>query len=295
VVEHEGAVTETEPVKVIPGGQTCLAAADHHYIGATSEDIIVHHSDSSCTLTPMIGTSRDGDVLTIELQREDQRNALNHELVEALSEALTDAVDAGARAIVLTGRGTVFCAGADLSGPVYEENFLDKLLAMLGVIEAIPVPVIAALNGPAIGAGLQLALAADLRVMAPTAFCGIPAAKIGVTVDEWTIKRLVSLVGAGDAAGILIGCDSLTSERASTVGFANRIGDLGEAQRWAATIATLAPLTLQHYKLVLSDDGARSPAPESHRAAMVKAWQSQDMAEGRAARSEKRPPVFTGR
>jgi enoyl-CoA hydratase len=295
VVEHDGAVTEAESVQVIPGGQTGLSATDHHYVCATSEDLGVHIRNSSCTLTAMIGTSRDGDVLTIELQREKQRNALNHELVEALSGAFTDAVDTGARVIVLTGQGTVFCAGADLSGPVYEENFLDKLLAMLGVIESVPVPVIAALNGPAIGAGLQLALAADLRVMAPTAFCGIPAAKIGVTVDEWTIRRLVSLVGAGDAAGILIGCDSLTSERASTVGFANRIGDLGEAQRWAAMIATLAPLTLQHYKLVLGDDGARDPAPESHRAAMVRAWQSQDMAEGRAARAEKRQPVFTGR
>lgn len=243
----------------------------------------------------MIGTSRDGDVLTIELQRQKQRNALNHELVEALAEALAGAAESGARAVVLTGQGSVFCAGADLSGPVYEQAFLDKLLAMLRVIESVPVPVIAALNGPALGAGLQLALAADLRVMASDAYCGIPAAKIGVTVDEWTIRRLVSLVGAGDAAGILIGCDSLTAERAATVGFANRIGDLAEAQRWAAMIATLAPLTLQHYKLVLGDDGARDPAPESHVAAMVKAWQSADMAEGRAARAEKRPPVFTGR
>lgn len=243
----------------------------------------------------MIGTSLDGDVLTIELQRQGQRNALNYELVEALSEALTGAAESGARAVILTGQGTVFCAGADLSGPVYEQAFLDKLLAMLRVIESVPMPVIAAINGPALGAGLQLALAADLRVMAPSAFCGIPAAKIGVTVDDWTIKRLVSLVGAGDAAGILIGCDPLSSERAATLGFANRIGDLGEAQRWAAAIATLAPLTLQHYKLVLGDDGARDDAPQSHVAAMMKAWQSEDMAEGRAARSEKRPPEFTGR
>jgi enoyl-CoA hydratase len=122
----------------------------------------------------MIGTSRDGDVLTIELQREKQRNALNHELVEALSSAMTNAADSGARSIVLTGQGTVFCAGADLSGPVYDQSFLGNLLAMLRVIESIPVPVIAALNGAALGAGLQLAMAADLRVMSPTAWCGIP-------------------------------------------------------------------------------------------------------------------------
>jgi enoyl-CoA hydratase len=242
----------------------------------------------------MIGTSRDGAVLTIELRRERQRNALNHEMVDALSAALTDAADSGARAVILTGAGSVFCAGADLSGPVYEQSFLDKLLAMLRLIEDIPVPVVAAINGPALGAGLQLALAADLRVMSPTSFCAIPAAKIGVTVDEWTIKRLVSLAGAGDAAGILLGCESMSAERAQVVGFANRIGDLGEAQRWAAMIANLAPLTLQHYKLVLGNDGARDEAPAEHVAAMVRAWQSNDMAEGRAARAEKRPPTFIG-
>lgn len=242
----------------------------------------------------MIGTSRDGDVLTIELQREQQRNALNHEMVDALAAALVDAADSGARAVILTGAGSVFCAGADLSGPVYEEPFLDKLLAMLRLIEDIPMPVIAALNGPALGAGVQLALAADLRVMAPSSSCAIPAAKIGVTVDEWTIKRLVSLAGAGDAAGILLGCESMSAQRAHVVGFANRIGDLGEAQRWAAMIATLAPLTLQHYKLVLGGDGARDEAPAKNLAAMRKAWQSNDMAEGRAARIEKRPPTFTG-
>lgn len=242
----------------------------------------------------MIGTSRDGAVLTIELQREQQRNALNHEMVEALAEALTAAADSGARAVILTGAGSVFCAGADLSGPVYEQSFLDKLLATLRLIEDIPMPVIAALNGPALGAGLQLALAADLRVMSPSSFCAIPAAKIGVTVDEWAIKRLVSLAGAGDAAGILLGCESMSADRAHMVGFANRIGDLGEAQRWAAMIATLAPLTLRHYKLVLGDDGARDEPPAEHVAAMVQAWQSNDMAEGRAARTEKRPPIFTG-
>jgi enoyl-CoA hydratase len=273
-----------------------LSGADHEYVGTRSvtEDAGSHHVNNSGTLTTMIGTSRDGEVLTIELQREQRRNALNHELVEALSAAMTDAAESGARAIVLTGQGTVFSAGADLSGPVYEQSFLAKLLAMLRVIENVPVPVIAALNGPALGAGLQLAMAADLRVMSPSAVCGIPAAKIGVTVDEWTIKRLVSLVGAGDAAGMLIGCESLTADRAAALGFANRIGELADAQQWAAMIATLAPLTLQHYKLVLADDGARDEPKADHVAAMVRAWQSRDAAEGRAARADKRPPIFTG-
>lgn len=242
----------------------------------------------------MIQSSSDNAVTTIELDRPDKRNALDDEMVTRLSEAFTAAVDDGSRCIVLTGRGTTFCAGADLSGPLYDRDFLDKLVATVHQIESTPVPVIAAVNGSALGAGLQLAMAADLRVMAPEALAGIPAARIGVTVDEWTIRRLVSLVGAGTARGMLIGCDPLTADRAHDVGFANRIGDLADAGHWAQTIAGFAPLTLAHYKLVLNGDGARDAAPADRHAAMLRAWESADLAEGRAARAEQRSPRFAG-
>lgn len=243
----------------------------------------------------MIHSSADGAVVTVELDRTDKRNALDEEMVNGLSEAFTAAVEEQARAIVLTGRGPVFCAGADLSGPVYDRTFLDRLIATLQQIETTPVPVIAALNGSALGAGLQLAMAADLRVMAPDALAGIPAAKIGVAVDEWTIRRLVSLVGSGQARGMLIGCDPLSADRAHALGFANRIGDLDDARHWAATIADLAPLTLQHYKMVLNGDGARDEPEADRLAAMMRAWESEDLAEGRAARVQRRAPRFTGR
>ena len=243
----------------------------------------------------MIHSSATGTVVTIELDRVDKRNALDEQMLAGLSDAFTSAVDAGARAIVVTGRGSVFCAGADLSGPVYDPGFLDRLVGTLQQIEATPIPVIAALNGSALGAGLQLAMAADLRVMAPDAIAGIPAAKIGVAVDEWTIRRLVSLVGAGQARGMLIGCDPLSADRAYALGFANRIGDLTDAQHWASMIADLAPLTLRHYKMVLNEDGARTEPAADRLAAMMQAWESDDLAEGRAARAEKRAPRFSGR
>lgn len=243
----------------------------------------------------MIHSSADGPVTTIELDREAKRNALDDEMVAGLSEAFASAVDSGARTIVLTGRGNVFSAGADLSGPVYDLDFIDRLVAVLQQIEATPVPVIAALNGTALGAGLQLAMVADLRVMAPGAMVGIPAAKLGVAIDEWTIRRLVSLVGAGHARGILIGCEMMAADRALGTGFANRIGSLADAQGWAAEIAGYAPLTLQHYKMVLTGDGARDAAPQRHVQAMEAAWLSEDLVEGRTARAEKRSPVFRGR
>lgn len=239
-------------------------------------------------------TSSPTQVTTLVIRRAAKRNALNHDVVDALSGALTVAVDGGARVVVITGEGAAFSAGADLSGATYDQSFLDKLRDLIRLIESAPIPIIAAVNGFALGAGLQLAMAADLRVLAPDALCGVPAAKIGVAVDDWTIRRLVSLTNSGVAAGVLIGAQPLDADTALRHGFANRIGDLAEAQAWAEQIATFAPLTLAHDKLVLKDDGAQSPAPQAHLDAMYAAWRSQDLQEARTARAEKRTPVFKG-
>ncbi|TLF82556.1 enoyl-CoA hydratase [Nocardia cyriacigeorgica] len=241
----------------------------------------------------MLGVSRDGDVVTIELQREERRNALNIELVTQLRDAVIDAAEQ-ARVIVLTGRGPIFSAGADLGG-VYSEEFLDRLLEMLHTIESAPVPVISAINGAALGAGVQLALASDLRVLEPDSYIAIPAAKLGITVDRWTVRRLVSLIGGGPARTILLGAESVSAEDAYGFGFANRIGTLADAQAWAKSIAELAPLSLRHLKLVLNDDGTRDPENAQQREALEAAWTSADAQEGRLARQEKRAAKFQGR
>ncbi|MEU2257554.1 enoyl-CoA hydratase [Nocardia xishanensis] len=242
----------------------------------------------------MLGVSRDGDVVTIELQREERRNALNHELVTRLREAVLAAVAEGARVIVLTGRGPIFSAGADLSG-VYSDDFLSDLLDMLHTIESVPVPVISAINGGALGAGVQLALASDLRVIAPDAYIAIPAAKLGITVDRWTVRRLVSLIGGGPARTILLGAERVPAADCHSFGFANKLGTLADAQEWAKSIAELAPLSLRHMKLVLNDDGTREPESAQQRAALEAAWTSADANEGRTARAEKRAAKFVGR
>ncbi|MFI7669839.1 enoyl-CoA hydratase [Nocardia sp. NPDC049526] len=241
----------------------------------------------------MLDVSRDGDVVTIELQREERRNALNIELVTRLREAVLTAAE-DARVIVLTGRGSLFSAGADLSG-VYSEEFLTALPDMLHTIESVPVPVIAAINGGALGAGVQIALASDLRVMEPDAYIAIPAAKLGITVDRWTVRRLASLIGGGPARTILLGAESVSAADAYSFGFANRLGTLADAQAWAKSIAQLAPLSLRHMKLELNDDGTRDPESTQQRAALEAAWTSQDAQEGRLARAEKRAAKFVGR
>ncbi|WP_040788541.1 enoyl-CoA hydratase [Nocardia paucivorans] len=241
----------------------------------------------------MLGVSRDGDVVTIELQREQRRNALNQELVGQLREAVIEAAE-DARVIVLTGRGPVFSAGADLDG-VYSTDFLDTLMDMLHTVESVPVPVIAAVHGAAIGAGVQLAMAADLRVMSPDSYIAIPAAKLGISVNLWTTRRLASLIGGGPARTILLGAEPVAATDAYTFGFANKLGTVADAQGWAKSIAQLAPLSLRHLKLALNDDGTREPENAQQRAALEAAWASADAREGRLARQEKRPAKFEGR
>ena len=243
----------------------------------------------------MIGITRDGHVMTIELQRPERRNALKSELVDGLREAIEHAAEQDIRAIVLTGQGTVFCAGADLSGDVFAADFPDKALALNLAIDKVPVPVVAAINGPAIGAGLQLAMISDLRVVAPEAFFQFPIAKYGLALDNWSIHRLASLVGYGRARGMLLAAEKLTADAALQTGMANRIGTLADAQAWAAEIAEFAPLSLQHAKRVLNDDGAYSQDwPDLHKEMFDKAWASKDVIEGQVARIEKRPPNFQG-
>jgi len=242
----------------------------------------------------MIGVSHDDHVMTIELQRPERRNALNSQLVEELREAVEKAAGEDVRAIVLTGQGTVFCAGADLSGDAFAADYPDRLVALHKSIDAAPMPVIGAINGPAIGAGLQLAMICDLRVVAPDAFFLFPTSKYGLALDNWSIRRLSSLVGYGRARGMLLAADTLSAELALQTGMANRIGTLADAQAWAAEIAGLAPLALQHAKRVLNDDGAYEDQRPVHKELFDKAWASQDVIEAQVARMQKRPPNFEG-
>jgi enoyl-CoA hydratase len=242
----------------------------------------------------MLEVTRDGDVVTIELQREERRNALSLELVTLLRDAVLASVADEARVIVLTGRGPIFSAGADLSKD-YTGEFLPRLLEMLNTIESAPIPVISAINGGAIGAGLQVALASDLRVIEPDAFIAIPAAKLGISVDRWTVRRLAALIGGGPARTILLGAETVSARDAYTFGFANRLGSLEDAQAWAKQIAALAPLSLRHMKLALNDDSTVEPESQEQSAALAAAWASEDAKEARQARQEKRAAKFVGR
>lgn len=230
----------------------------------------------------------------VAIDRHERRNALDVDHCDALREALGKLAAGGSRAIVITGRGTSFCAGADLGG-VYGDGFRTALYAMLSTITSLPIPVIAAVNGPAIGAGAQLAVACDLRVAAPQARFAIPTARNGLAVDPWTIRRVALLAGGGAARAMLLGCAELDSGQAQSLGLVDRIGDLDNALAWAGEITGFAPFSLRYAKNALESLLEPRPWPVGLDEQFEQCWASDDFAESQRARTEKRAPRFTGR
>ncbi|MDQ1399927.1 MAG: enoyl-CoA hydratase [Acidimicrobiaceae bacterium] len=233
------------------------------------------------------------ETATITIDRQDRRNALDVATCERLASWFEGAVAGGARAIVLTGAGRHFCAGADL-GLVHGRVLAAALRHLLDTVVAVPVPVIAAVHGAALGAGTQLAMACDLRIVDPTARFAIPAAKLGLMVDSWTVQRLTLLAGHGTARAMLLGAEELDADASLRLGFAQRSGDLAAAEAWAQELAGLAPLSAAGHKLLLNELAADGAASAAGAEAYQQAWASADAVEGIAAFRERRRPNFEG-
>ncbi len=249
-----------------------------------------------------------GDVGVAVIDRPDRRNALNAELADELRARLDTAQRA--RAVVVTGEGRAFCAGADLARRFDDvatadgagtDSFRPAFERLLDAIVAFPAPVIAALNGHALGAGLQLAVACDLRVVQPGASLGIPASKLGVMLSAPNIARLATLVGQGPARDLLFTGRAIDAEEAFRIGLVHRVVDDARAAAlaWADELAHLAPLTIAGHKRALNlvaerhllDDAARREIAGLE----ADAFASADLQEGLAAFTEKRAPRFEGR
>ena len=242
----------------------------------------------------MVHDERRGPLAIITLDRPERRNALDLDTLLALRTAVDGAAaDPVVRVLILTGAHQHFCAGADLSG-VEDEHFVDLLASVLGALRSAPCPTIASVEGAALGAGTQLAVACDLRVATPDAQFGIPAAKLGLMVDQWTVRRLVDVVGQGSARSMLLAADVLSGQRAFDLGLVQRLGSLDLAMEWAHHLATLAPLTIAGHKVGLNQCEDLSETTPDYRAAFEAAWGSADLQEGLASFRERRPPVFRG-
>lgn len=232
-------------------------------------------------------------VVVVTIDRPERRNAVDHATLVALAAAQQEARAGDARVLVLTGAPPAFCAGADLQG-VESGEFVNALTGVLRGFTELPFVTIAAVDGPALGAGTQLALACDLRVATPSSTFGIPAAKLGLVVDHWTVERLAREFGWPTARAMLLAAAPSPAEQLVGSGV-HRLGSLDDALAWAGEIARLAPLTIATHKLALEHSGSGPAIDELVEAARAAAWESRDAQEGRAAFLEKRPPVFEGR
>ena len=234
-----------------------------------------------------------GHVATVTLDRPERRNAVDHATLLELRRIQTEVADGPARVLVLTGAPPAFCAGADLTG-VESGAFVDALVAALRGFSELSIPTIAAVDGPALGAGTQLVIACDLRVATERSTFGIPAAKLGLVVDHWTVERLAREFGWSIARAMLMAAETYRTSQLLASGGIHRTGSLADALAWADEIAALAPLTMATHKLALETSG---PAPAADRAvevARAAAWASADAEEGRLAFLAKRRPDFTG-
>ena len=247
-------------------------------------------------LAGVISAETRGHVALVTIDRPDRRNAVDRAALEELAAAL-DAAGDEVRALVLTGGGGHFCAGADLSG-VEDGAFAGLLRVVLDGLRLAPFVTIAAADGAALGAGTQLALACDLRVATPSASFGIPAARLGLAVDSWTVERLALLAGHGPARAMLLAAEVLKGDEAHRLGLVQRLGTLDDALAWADEVAALAPLTIRAHKAALESLGSledRGVADAGVQAALGRAWSSDDLREGLAAFRERRRPLFHGR
>jgi enoyl-CoA hydratase len=237
--------------------------------------------------------SGDDRVLVVTLDRPERRNALDHVTLEALRDALSEAATEGVRVCVLRGAGGHFCAGADLTG-VEDDGFVTLLRTVLERLHTAPFVTLAAVAGAALGAGTQLAMACDLRLAAADAKFGIPAAKLGLTVDHWTVHQLALAAGPSVARAMLLGAEVFSAEALAATGFVHRLGEPDGSLAWACDLAKLAPLTIAAHKLMANRVEAELADDPEVGAARRAAWASNDFQEGLAAFRERRPPTFTG-
>ena len=253
-------------------------------------------------------TQLDGAVLTLTINRPDKLNALNHEVMAALASAIDRAAhNDEVRCVVLTGAGEkAFVAGADIAElrAVDSKGAADMVKVarkLMGQMEQMGKPVIAAINGYALGGGCELALACTIRIASSAAMIGLPEIKLGLIPGYGGTQRLSRIAGRGRALHMMLSGQPVDAQKALDYGIVTQVVEPGElldtVMKLAHTLAASAPLSVRAIIDAVHSGNDRSleEGLDLEEWAFTSLVESDDMREGTGAFLEKRKPEFKGR
>lgn len=261
------------------------------------------------TEAPGVTWQRRGSIALVTLDRPERMNALSRALVARFGEIGREvAADSEVRLVIVTGAGDkAFCAGADLKerAAMSQDEVRALLLAYeteLGWLETAAVPTLAAVNGAALGGGLELALLCDFRIAAQHAVLGLPETSLGVIPGAGGTQRLPKLLGEARAKELILRAARLTAPEALILGLVNQVmprseNFLHEVMAWAEPILNGAPLAVRAALRAIRGSATRDlrEGLALERQAYEQCLQSEDRLEALAAFNEKRKPRYQGR
>jgi enoyl-CoA hydratase len=243
----------------------------------------------------------------LTLNRPEVRNAINQEMIDEIRDALRLIdKDEEIRVLIITGAGKAFQAGADIAElsvmkPMDILRWNEGIVRINAALEKLRQPVIAAINGAAMGGGLELAISCTLRVIAETAKMAVPEVKLGIIPGTGGTQRLPRLIGKGRAAEMLLTGDAISAQEAYKMGMVNRVVADGEAVQGAEELAKKimvnGPIAVEMAKdaIEIGEDLPLEHAVQYSQKNCVTCFSTEDMKEGMTAFLEKRKANFKGK
>ncbi len=263
-----------------------------------------------------IKTEQKDNIFYITLNRPEKRNAITFEMLSTFQEAVDECMKlSGVRGIILSGAGPIFSAGLDFTAAAtlfqrsqekgafitHFRSFIKQAQHMLNLLEEIEIPVIVAVNRLAVGLGLEIALACDLRIVSEDCQLGLPENRLGLVADVGGTTRLSRAIGSARAKELIFTGRNVNAQEALHIGLANKIVPadklIAEAENFIAHISKSAPLAVGLTKRIINKGDSLDKMTQME----LEAWsqsllvQTEDFMEGALSFMQRREPQFKGK